>query len=40
MHLGNVPDEASFSAFGSFPSPQLWNYPIDLFEPSIGLLYR
>jgi hypothetical protein len=39
-HLGNVPTEASFPAIGSFPSPQLWNIPIDFFEPSIGQFYR
>jgi hypothetical protein len=39
-HPGNVPEEASFPAFGSFPSPQLWNDPIDHFGPSIGFLYR
>jgi hypothetical protein len=35
----NIPTDASFAAVGLFPSHQLWNNPIELFEPSTGLLY-
>jgi hypothetical protein len=38
--VGNVPDEASFPASGSFPSHQLANSPIEFLQPSSGLLAR